>query len=50
MSASQESLVLVAVAPEEEEELSFAPLNFQSELTKMDLVQIHEDYQIPLEF
>lgn len=49
MSAFEESLALVAVALEEEE-LDFAPLNFRLELMEADLVLIHEEYRIPLEF
>lgn len=50
MSTFKESLVLVAVALEEEEVWDFASLNFRSELTKMNLFMLHGDYRIHLEF
>lgn len=51
MSASEESLALVEIALEEEEEESdFVLLNFQAKHMETDLVQIHEDYLIPSKF
>lgn len=51
MSASKKSLALVAIAPKEKEEVSdFTSLNFWLELTEMDLVLFHWDYQIPPKF
>lgn len=48
MSTSKELMALAMPVPEAEEgEFDFAPLNLWSELTDMDLVLLHEQYQIP---
>lgn len=51
MSASNELRALVVTASEEEEvEWDFDLMNIQSELMKIDLVKVHGEFSIPLEF
>lgn len=50
MSASEESLALLASTPEEREVSNFTLLYFQSKLMVMDLIIIYGDYHIPPQF
>lgn len=50
MSTSEVSRAFVAVAPEEEEESNFDPMNYQSEVTETNLVKNHKEFSIPPKF